>query len=92
MIHINICSLRIVYINVTNFIGSGMSVVNISENEVKELLDWPSLCEAIEQSLRGVCEIRTSDDQPNCQQPTRIFTPALNGMGNLLIFGVIDSN
>lgn len=58
-----------------------MSVINISESEVKELLDWPSIYEAIEQSLRAVCEIRVSDDQPNHVQPTRTFTPALNGNG-----------
>lgn len=60
-----------------------MSIVNISENEVKALLDWPPLCEAIEQSLRAVCEIRISDDQPTCVQPTRIFTPAPKGMFHL---------
>lgn len=62
-----------------------MSFVYISESEVKELMDWPSLCEAIEQSLRAVCETRLSDDQPNSNQPTRIFTPSLNGKGN---FGI----
>lgn len=58
-----------------------MSVINISEREVKEFLDWPSTYEAVEQSLRAVCEIRVSDDQPNHVQPTRMFTPALNGKG-----------
>lgn len=56
-----------------------MPVININEGQVKDLLDWPLVCDAIEQSLRSVCENKVKDDQPTATQPTRIFTPTENG-------------
>lgn len=57
-----------------------MSLVSLSEEQVKELLDWPSVCDAVEQAFRSVCEVRVSDDQPTSKQPTRIFTPTERGI------------
>lgn len=56
-----------------------MSVVHITEERVKELLDWPLICDAVEQALRAICENRTSDDQPTSRQPVRTFTPTEKG-------------
>lgn len=58
-----------------------MSVVNLAEDQVKGLLSWPLVYEAVEQALRSITEIRTSESQPTANQPTRIFTPAGNGKG-----------
>lgn len=58
-----------------------MSIINISEDQVKELLDLPSICEAIEQSFRSVPEVRPKD-APNSSQPTRTFTRSQDGKGN----------
>lgn len=60
-----------------------MSVINLSEDQVKELLDWPTIFDAVEQSLRSVCEVRTSNDQPSANQPARTRTLTENGMHNL---------
>lgn len=57
-----------------------MSVVNLTEEQVLELLDWPLVCDAVEQSMRSICEIRVKDDQPTAKQPTRIFTPTEKGI------------
>lgn len=59
---------------------SNMSVVNLSEQQVKQLLDWPSVCDAVEQALRSVCEVRVGDEQPISKQPTRIFTSTERGI------------
>lgn len=61
-----------------------MAVVNIDESQVKEILNWPLVCEAVEQALRSICETRVSDDQPTSNQPTRIFTVPPNGKGKRL--------
>lgn len=58
-----------------------MSVVNLNESQVKGLLTWPLVYEAVEQALRSIPETRTSESQPTANQPTRIFTPAGNGKG-----------
>lgn len=58
-----------------------MSVVNLTEEQVKCLLTWPLVYEAVEQALRSITEIRTSETQPTANQPERIFTPAGNGKG-----------
>lgn len=59
-----------------------MSVINLSEEQVKELLDWPTVFDAVEQSLRSVCEVRTSADQPIADQPARTKTITGNGVHN----------
>lgn len=56
-----------------------MSIVNITEEQVLELLDWPLVFDAVEQSLRSICETRVNEDQPTAKQPTRIFTPTEKG-------------
>lgn len=56
-----------------------MSVINLSEAQVKELLDWPMVCDAVEQAFRSVSEVRTRDDQPTSKQPARTFTPTEKG-------------
>lgn len=48
-----------------------MSVVNLQEEQVKELLDWPLVCNAVEQALLSVCKERMSDSQPSSIQPVR---------------------
>lgn len=53
--------------------------VHITEEQVKGLLDWPSICDAVEQALRAICENRVSNDQPISRQPIRNFTPTDNG-------------
>lgn len=60
-----------------------MSITNITEDQVKELLDLPTVCDAIEQSLRSVCEVRPKD-APNSSQPARTFTRSQDGKGILL--------
>ncbi|XP_055298600.1 ketimine reductase mu-crystallin [Sitodiplosis mosellana] len=56
-----------------------MSVINLSEEQVLELLDWPLVCDAVEQSLRSICETKVNEDQPTAKQPTRVFTPIEKG-------------
>lgn len=58
-----------------------MTVENLSEDQVKDLLSWPLVNDAVEQALRSITEIRTSESQPTARQPTRTFTPAGNGKG-----------
>lgn len=60
---------------------SAMSVIHLSENQVKELLDWPLVYEATEQAFRSICENRVSEEQPIANQPARSFTRTLNGLG-----------
>lgn len=62
-----------------------MSVVSLSESQVKDLLNWPLVYEAVEQSLRSITETRTDNSQPTAVQPTRIFTPTPNGKGLFLL-------
>lgn len=59
-----------------------MSVINLNEEQVLELLDWPLVFDAVEQSLRSICETKVSEDQPTAKQPTRIFTPIEKGTIN----------
>lgn len=61
-----------------------MSVTNLNEEQVRSVLTWPLVYEAIEQSLRAIVRTRTSDDQPTSNQPTRIFTHPPGGRGALL--------
>lgn len=61
-----------------------MSVTNITEEQVLELLNWPMVCDAVEQSLRSICENRVNEDQPTAKQPTRIFTPTEKGISIIL--------
>lgn len=56
-----------------------MSVVNLSESQVKQLLDWPLVCDASEQAFRSVSEVRTNDDQPTSKQPARSHTATERG-------------
>lgn len=63
-----------------------MSVVNISEKQVLELLDWPLVFDAVEQSLRSICETRVNEDQPTAKQPTRIFTPTEKGTISIIAY------
>lgn len=66
------------------FKGSAMSSLNIlhlSESDVKHILNWPLVYEAIEQSLRSISKTKVSESQPIAEQPTRIFTPMPNGAG-----------
>lgn len=56
-----------------------MSVINLSEAQVKELLDWPLVVDVVEESLRSICENRVSESQPTAKQPTRTFTPTEKG-------------
>lgn len=42
-----------------------MSIINLSEEQVASLLTWPLVYDAVEQALRSVSEIRTSDAQPS---------------------------
>lgn len=58
-----------------------MSVVNLTEAEVEQLLSWPLVNDAVEQALSAITEIRTGDSQPTANQPARIFTPVGNGKG-----------
>lgn len=62
---------------------SSINVVNLTENTVKNLLDWPLVYEAVEQSLRSITKTRVNESQPIAEQPTRIFTPMPNKAGNL---------
>lgn len=49
-----------------------MSVVQLSEDQVKELLEWPLVCNAVEQALLSMCRERKSDNnQPSSIQPVR---------------------
>lgn len=49
-----------------------MSVVQLSEDQVKELLEWPLVCYAVEQALLSMCRERKSDNnQPSSIQPVR---------------------
>ncbi|XP_031627138.1 ketimine reductase mu-crystallin-like [Contarinia nasturtii] len=56
-----------------------MAVINLTEVQVKELMDWPLVFHAVEQSLRSICKTKVSQDQPTAVQPTRIFTPTEKG-------------
>lgn len=54
-----------------------MPVVHITEHQVKELLDWPLIYDAVAVAL--ICEHRVNDDQPTSNQPIRNFTPTTKG-------------
>lgn len=55
-------------------------VLNLTESQVLELLDWPLVFNAVEQALRSICKTKVGDDQPTAVQPTRIFTPTEKGI------------
>lgn len=74
----NFCLVLLVYA-----VHSSMSLINLNESQVKELLDWPIVYEAVEEALRSVCENRVSEDQPTSNQPARSFTAPTNGLGNI---------
>lgn len=57
-----------------------MAVINLTEDQVLQLIDWRLVFEAVEQSFRSVSEVRKSDDQPTSKQPVRSFTPANEGI------------
>lgn len=57
-----------------------MSVVNLSENEVKQLLDWSLVCDAAEQAFRSVSEVQTNNEQPTSKQPARSHTVTDRGI------------
>lgn len=61
-----------------------MSVTNLNEEQVKSVLSWPLVYEAVEQSLRSIVKTRISGSQPTSNQPTRIFTHPPGGKGALL--------
>lgn len=65
-----------------------MSVVNLTEAQVEQLLSWPLVNDAVEQALSAITEIRTSDSQPIANQPARIFTPTGNGKGLQLLIDI----
>lgn len=56
-----------------------MSVEQLSEEQVNQLLDWPLVCDAVEQAFRSVGEVRTNNDQPISKQPARSRTTTENG-------------
>lgn len=56
-----------------------MSVVQLSEEQVKRLLDWPLVCDAVEQAFRSVSDVRTNNEQPISKQPARSRTITDNG-------------
>lgn len=56
-----------------------MSVVQLSENQVKQLLDWPLVCDAVEQAFRSVSDTRENHEQPTSKQPARSRTVTENG-------------
>lgn len=56
-----------------------MSIVNLSENQVKQLLDWPLVCDAAEQAFRSVSEVQTNNEQPTSKQPARSHTATERG-------------
>lgn len=56
-----------------------MSIVNLSEDQVKQLLNWPLVCDAVEQAFRAVSEFRTTAEQPTAKQPNRSHTVTENG-------------
>lgn len=57
-----------------------MSVLQITENQVKDLLDWPAVCEAIEESFRSTNNLHP-EEAPYSSQPPRSYTNAGNGAG-----------
>lgn len=65
-----------------------MSVINLSEEQIKEYLDWPTVCDAVEQAFRSVCETRVNDDQPTSAQPARTFTRTEKGNLTIQKYGL----
>lgn len=61
---------------------SALNILYLTENDVKKLLNWPLVCEAVEQSLRSISKTQVNESQPIAEQPTRIFTPLPNKAGN----------
>lgn len=62
-----------------------MSVISLTEQQVKDLLEWPLVCDAVEEALRSICEFRVNENQPAAVQPTRIFTPTEKGIDYLFV-------
>lgn len=56
-----------------------MSVISLTEQQVKDLLDWPLVCGAVEEALRSICEFRVNEHQPAAVQPARVFTQTEKG-------------
>lgn len=56
--------------------------INLTEEQVKFLMDWPLVCDAVEQALRSPCEFRVNDEQPTSNQPARTFTRTEQGNEN----------
>lgn len=63
--------------------------INLTEDQVAALLNWPLVCDAVEQALRSVCETRVSDDQPTSMQPARSKTLTDQGK-NSITFSFVD--
>lgn len=62
---------------------STTDLIHLKENQVKALLNWPLVYEAVEESLRSIPSTRVNESQPIAEQPTRIFTKMPNNAGNL---------
>lgn len=63
--------------------------INLTEEQVKNLLEWPLVCDAVEQSLRSVCEFRVNDEQPTSNQPARTFTRTKQGKLTKLLSWIV---
>lgn len=65
------------------------SVVNLSENQVKQLLNWSLVCDAVEQAFRSVGEAPMDNEHPISKQPTRSHTVTEKGMFCRYFFSAI---
>lgn len=59
-------------------------LVILNEEQVKELLDWEIVYEAVDQALRSIPQTRVGDDQPTSVQKARVYTPVPNNTGKIL--------
>lgn len=55
-------------------------ILHLSESQVKEVLNWPVIYDAVEQALAAITSTKATEDQSRAVQQPRNFTRADNGL------------
>lgn len=56
------------------------NLIHLTESQVKQLLNWPLVYEAVEEALSAITATKANEAQPVANQPARSFTRSKNGM------------
>lgn len=59
------------------------NLIHLTESQVKQLLNWPLVYEAVEEALSAITATKSNEAQPVANQPARSFTRSPNGMWHI---------